>query len=113
MKGKIFIICAFFIILLLVSLNIYKLLNVPTYSLERNVQVVVFNGTEYSISKVTINGDVYYWDISADPAAFTFGKLIGQTQHGERIYEVKNDKSKVMITSFMSPQFIYTKDKRY
>jgi hypothetical protein len=113
MKIRISIFCGLFIILLFISRYFYNVVNAPIYTLEQNVKEVIFNGTEYSISKVTINGNVYYWDISADPANFTFGKLIGQTQYGERIYEVKNDKSKVMITSFMNPQVIYTKDKSY
>ncbi len=63
MKKRVFILCGVFIILLYVSLYVYKVVNVPTYSLEHDVKVVVLHGTEYSISKVTINGDVYYSDI--------------------------------------------------
>ncbi len=78
----------------------------PIYVWEVNIPV----DQSHSTSRLTTNNGQVYWEKAlALPGEYEYGRQIGRTSGGMRIYEVKGDRAhhQVMLTGFMFPNVIF------
>ena len=81
----------------------------PIYVWEINIPV----DQSFSTSKLITDEGIVYWEKKlAQPDEYEYGRQIGRTADGMRIYEIKGDSAnnEVMLTGFMFPCVIFQKE---
>ncbi|MCM3439627.1 hypothetical protein [Metabacillus halosaccharovorans] len=92
--------------------------HLPTYELQENYNSIVIDGNEYALHKLIINDNTYISEPEQfiQPAyydTFKIGILIGKTDDGMQIYQVENDKERVVLKGFMYPADFFKLDSSY
>jgi hypothetical protein len=90
----------------IVYLNFFS----PVFTLEANVKTEIINGEEHALSRLIDQNTAYIEDPLAEAEKLKYGRQIGRTNDGMRIYEVKGDSTRVMMTGFMSLQIIFKRE---
>lgn len=83
--------------------------DLPIYEIERNIDTVIINGTEYAVHKLSYHGETYLSEPEQlrNPEYyedFRIGKRIGLTDDEMQIHLVENDEKRLVIKGFMYPE---------
>ncbi len=89
--------------------------NLPIYKWDKSFDTVKIDGKEYSRDKLSYNGKTYRSEPEQDfnPNYYNkldIGKKIGRVDGNFDIYQVKNDKNRVVLQGFMFPAIYFKLD---
>lgn len=92
--------------------------DLPTYKLDKNINTIEIDGTEYAVHRLSYKGHVYI----SEPEQYNnsdfydkleIGKQIGRTSDNLKIHSVKNDDKRLVIKGFMYPEDFFILDNSF